>query len=76
MKLTDEQFNNIVAKITEKAGLFKCPVCGKNEKFSLITQQQRLFSFDVIPIVCPVCGYIMFFDIDTLERDDTIKKNI
>lgn len=34
MKLKDEQFNAIVAKLAEKAGRFKCPVCGQNEKLN------------------------------------------
>lgn len=76
MKLTDEQFNAIVAKLTEKTGLFKCPVCGKNENFHLTSQQYQLLSFNAISMICPKCGYILFFDIDTLGQDVTNNKAV
>lgn len=68
MKLTGEQFNAIIAKLAEKTGKFKCPVCGKNENFDLIGQQNELLSHNVISMVCPKCGHILFFDISTLEK--------
>lgn len=71
MKLTDEQFNAIVAKLTEKAGLFNCPICGKNKNFDLVAQQQQFLSFNVFSVVCPECGHILLFDINTLGENTT-----
>ena len=34
MKLTDERLDEITSKIFERAGKFRCPICGSSEGFT------------------------------------------
>lgn len=44
MKLTDERLDEITSKIFERAGKFRCPICGSSEGFTFPENDFELLS--------------------------------
>jgi hypothetical protein len=78
MPLTPEQLQHIVDHLTEKIGTPHCPLCNASNlqiqrdlgtipssdmKTQVLSGPKSL---KVVNAVCPFCGYVMSFSVDTI----------
>jgi len=84
MNLNENEYDLLTKTIVEKAGHFKCPICGQHEGFNVSDNEFHLISGDATPVglnfggnmrylklialTCNHCGHVEFFNRKTLER--------